>query len=67
MNLLCHYLKNEIYRQTSSSTTPQKELTRNAAMTLVFLDEIVRFKDGSRETINQMLGSYIFDTYRREQ
>jgi hypothetical protein len=36
-------------------------------MMLVYLDEIIRFKGGSRETINQMLGSYIFDTYKREQ
>jgi len=66
MNLLCHYLKNEIYRMTSQAgQKPQTELTRTAGMTLIFLDEIVRFKGGSRETINQMLGSYIFDTYKR--
>lgn len=67
LNLLCHYLKNEIYRQNLSNTVPQKELTRNASMMLVYLDEIIRFKGGSRETISQMLGSYIFDTYKREQ
>jgi hypothetical protein len=52
INLLCHYLKNEIYRQSLASTVPQKDLSRNATMMLVYLDEIVRFKGVSRETIN---------------
>ena len=52
INLLCHYLKNEIYRQNLASTVPQKDLSRNASMMLAYLDEIVRFKGVSRETIN---------------
>jgi hypothetical protein len=37
-------------------------------MTLAFLDEYLRFKGGmGREVINQMLGSYIFDTYKRQK
>jgi hypothetical protein len=35
-------------------------------MTLIYLDELIRFKGSkSRETVNQMLGSFIFDTYIR--
>jgi hypothetical protein len=35
-------------------------------MTLIYIDEMIRFKGSkSRETVNQMLGSYIFDTYNR--
>lgn len=65
LNIICHFFKNEVFKQGLSGQQP-KELTRNASMTLVYLDELIRFKGSkSRETVNQMLGSYIFDTYNR--
>ena len=54
LNQLCHYFKNEVFLQNAKAGgSPLTDLTRNASMTLVYLDEIVRFKGNtSRETIN---------------
>lgn len=65
INLLCHYFKNELHKQTMDGS-PQRELTRNASMTLAFLDEIIRFEGSSRETVSQGLGTFIFDSYKRD-
>lgn len=62
--MLCHFFKNEVAFKGLQSP----ELSRQATMTLAFLDEYLRFKGGmGREVINQMLGSYIFDTYKRQK
>lgn len=64
INILCHYFKNDVFKQRSLGIVP-RELTRDGSMTLAYLDEIMRFKHGSRESINQILGTYVFDTYKR--
>jgi len=65
INLLCHFFKNDVFKQRSQGVMAA-QLTRDSSMTLAFLDEIMRFKHGSRETVNQILGTYVFDTYKRQ-
>jgi hypothetical protein len=51
VQLLCHYFKNELFRQMKGDIQPT-ELTRNASMTLAYLDELIRFEGTSREAIS---------------
>jgi hypothetical protein len=51
VQLICHYFKNELFRQMKDGTQPA-EITRNASMTLAYLDEMIRFEGSSREAIS---------------